>query len=141
MLQDEIKARMFQAMKAKRDVEKEILRVALGEITTELARGDADSDAVSMRVLKKLVKSNEESLALADDVQKVVLQEELRILAEFLPKTLDAAAIAEQLVISRKTVANHVEHIYTKIGVSNRAGAALFATRHGLLTPEETVPV
>ncbi len=50
-------------------------------------------------------------------------------------------AIAEQLVISRKTVANHVEHIYTKIGVSNRAGAALFATRHGLLTPEETVPV
>jgi len=49
--------------------------------------------------------------------------------------------IADHLVISRKTVGNHVEHIYTKIGVSNRAAAALFATRHGLLTPEETVPV
>jgi HD-GYP domain-containing protein (c-di-GMP phosphodiesterase class II) len=49
--------------------------------------------------------------------------------------------VAERLVISRKTVANHVEHIYTKIGASNRASAALFATRHGLLQEEETVPV
>lgn len=48
--------------------------------------------------------------------------------------------VAEKLVISRKTVANHVEHIYAKIGVANRAAAALFATRHGLLTPEEPVP-
>ncbi len=42
--------------------------------------------------------------------------------------------IAARLVISRKTVANHVEHIYAKIGASNRTAAALFATRHGLLT-------
>jgi len=41
--------------------------------------------------------------------------------------------IAEHLVISRKTANNHVEHIYAKIGVSNRAMASLFATRHGLL--------
>jgi len=39
------------------------------------------------------------------------------------------------LVISRKTVDNHVEHIYTKIGVSNRARASLFAVRQGLVTP------
>ena len=49
--------------------------------------------------------------------------------------------VADKLVISRKTVANHVEHIYTKIGVSNRTAAALFATKHGLLAPEEPVPV
>jgi HD-GYP domain-containing protein (c-di-GMP phosphodiesterase class II) len=49
--------------------------------------------------------------------------------------------VADKLVISRKTVANHVEHIYVKIGVSNRTAAALFATKHGLLTPEEPVPV
>ena len=41
--------------------------------------------------------------------------------------------IAERLVISRKTASHHVEHIYAKIGVSNRAMASLFATRHGLL--------
>ena len=49
--------------------------------------------------------------------------------------------IAARLVISPKTVANHVEHIYTKVGVSNRAGAAWFATQHGLLAEEEPVPV
>ena len=47
--------------------------------------------------------------------------------------------IGEQLVISPKTVGNHVEHIYGKIGSSNRAGAGLFAMRHGLL-PEEEFP-
>jgi DNA-binding NarL/FixJ family response regulator len=40
--------------------------------------------------------------------------------------------IASALWISEKTVRNHVEHIYTKIGVSNRIGASLYATRHGL---------
>jgi HD-GYP domain-containing protein (c-di-GMP phosphodiesterase class II) len=44
--------------------------------------------------------------------------------------------IADQLVVSTKTVGSHIEHIYTKIGASNRAGAALFAMRHGLL-PED----
>jgi HD-GYP domain-containing protein (c-di-GMP phosphodiesterase class II) len=39
--------------------------------------------------------------------------------------------IADRLVISRKTAANHVEHIYAKIGVSNRARASLFAVRNG----------
>jgi HD-GYP domain-containing protein (c-di-GMP phosphodiesterase class II) len=42
-------------------------------------------------------------------------------------------AIAKTLVISPKTVGNHVEHVYTKIGVSNRAAASLFAMRHGLV--------
>jgi HD-GYP domain-containing protein (c-di-GMP phosphodiesterase class II) len=54
---------------------------------------------------------------------------------------LSTKEVADKLVISRKTVANHVEHIYTKIGASNRAGAALFATQHGLLVAEETVPI
>jgi HD-GYP domain-containing protein (c-di-GMP phosphodiesterase class II) len=44
--------------------------------------------------------------------------------------------IAERLVISPKTVASHVEHIYAKIGASTRAAASLFAMQHGLL-PEE----
>jgi HD-GYP domain-containing protein (c-di-GMP phosphodiesterase class II) len=42
--------------------------------------------------------------------------------------------IADALVISRKTAANHVEHIYAKTGVSNRARAGLFAMQHGLMT-------
>jgi HD-GYP domain-containing protein (c-di-GMP phosphodiesterase class II) len=44
--------------------------------------------------------------------------------------------IAKHLVISPKTAGNHIEHIYTKIGTTNRAAASMFAMRHGLL-PEE----
>jgi len=44
--------------------------------------------------------------------------------------------IAERLTISPKTAGNHVQHIYEKIGATNRAAASLFAVRHGLL-PEQ----
>jgi HD-GYP domain-containing protein (c-di-GMP phosphodiesterase class II) len=41
--------------------------------------------------------------------------------------------IAGTLVVSNHTVHHHVLHIYNKIDVSTRAGAALFAMQHGLL--------
>jgi len=41
--------------------------------------------------------------------------------------------IAHELTISAKTVNAHTEHIYAKLGVSSRGGAALFAMRHGLI--------
>ena len=41
--------------------------------------------------------------------------------------------IARELVISAKTAGSHVEHIYTKIGASNRSQASLFAMKHGLM--------
>ena len=41
--------------------------------------------------------------------------------------------IAQRLNVSAKTVSNHVEHIYAKLGVSSRAAATLFATRAGLM--------
>ena len=47
--------------------------------------------------------------------------------------------IAAVLVISPKTVANHIEHIYAKIGASTRAMAGLYAMKHGLLPEEEPV--
>jgi HD-GYP domain-containing protein (c-di-GMP phosphodiesterase class II) len=40
--------------------------------------------------------------------------------------------IADALVLSEKTVRNHLEHIYTKAGVSNRVSASLFALKHGI---------
>jgi HD-GYP domain-containing protein (c-di-GMP phosphodiesterase class II)/DNA-binding CsgD family transcriptional regulator len=53
-----------------------------------------------------------------------------------LVRGLSNKEIAEQLVISRKTAGSHVEHIYTKLGVSNRARASLFAMKHGLMTAD-----
>jgi DNA-binding NarL/FixJ family response regulator len=46
--------------------------------------------------------------------------------------------IAEALTISRKTVSSHLEHIYTKLGVTTRTEAALFAMRNGLVEPLTT---
>lgn len=47
--------------------------------------------------------------------------------------------IAEQLHISRRTAEHHVQHVYTKIGVSSRSAAALFALEHDLLPPSSEV--
>ena len=41
--------------------------------------------------------------------------------------------IAQQLSLSTKTVNAHVEHMYAKLGVTSRGGAALYAMRHGLI--------
>ena len=40
--------------------------------------------------------------------------------------------IAASLVLSEKTVRNHVERTYSKIGATNRVGASLYALRQGL---------
>jgi DNA-binding NarL/FixJ family response regulator len=48
--------------------------------------------------------------------------------------------IAAALTIGRKTVSSHLEHIYTKLGVTSRTGAALFAVQNGLVEPL-SVPV
>jgi HD-GYP domain-containing protein (c-di-GMP phosphodiesterase class II) len=46
---------------------------------------------------------------------------------------LSTRAIAGRLVISPKTADAHIQHIYTKIGVSTRAAATVFAMQHDLV--------
>ena len=53
----------------------------------------------------------------------------LRLLAVGRSNTETAAL----LHISRRTAGTHIEHIYTKIGATNRATAALFAMQHRLM--------
>ena len=106
MLLDEVKSRMFKAMKEGRIVEKEVLRVAVGEITTQAARsGNALSDEEAQAILRKLIKSNQESLALTDDAQKRAdLELENRTLADLLPKTLSEEEIIVQLESLRAAI-------------------------------------
>jgi HD-GYP domain-containing protein (c-di-GMP phosphodiesterase class II) len=54
-----------------------------------------------------------------------------------LVRGLTTAQIGERLVVAPKTVANHIAHIYMKTGVNSRAGASLFAMRHGLVDDAE----
>jgi DNA-binding NarL/FixJ family response regulator len=44
--------------------------------------------------------------------------------------------IAAELVISTKTVATHIQHILSKLGVHTRAQAVAFAFRRGLVEPD-----
>jgi HD-GYP domain-containing protein (c-di-GMP phosphodiesterase class II) len=46
--------------------------------------------------------------------------------------------VAATLGIAAKTAGTHVENIYAKIGIANRAEASMYAVRHGLL-PDESV--
>jgi DNA-binding NarL/FixJ family response regulator len=61
--------------------------------------------------------------------------EVLGLLARGLPNK----EIARRLVISPRTVATQIEHIYSKIDASSRAGATLFATQRGLVGSFEAV--
>ena len=48
-----------------------------------------------------------------------------------LSQGLDNAAIAERLVVTKRTVQNHVSNIYSKLGVASRPEAMLYAIRRG----------
>jgi DNA-binding NarL/FixJ family response regulator len=52
---------------------------------------------------------------------------------DLLAAGLDQRAIAEQLVISPKTVATHIQRILGKLDVRSRAQAVAYAHRHGLV--------
>jgi HD-GYP domain-containing protein (c-di-GMP phosphodiesterase class II) len=43
------------------------------------------------------------------------------------------AQVAERLTITPKTADHHIQHIYAKIGTSNRSAATLFAMQHSLV--------
>ena len=57
---------------------------------------------------------------------------EIEVLS-LLAQGLDNTAIAEHLILTKRTVQNHISNIYSKLGCVTRTEAALYAIRHGLL--------
>ncbi len=55
--------------------------------------------------------------------------EVLRLVAQ----GLSDKEVADQLIVSRRTVSNHLLSIYSKLGVSSRAVATRFALDHHLV--------
>jgi HD-GYP domain-containing protein (c-di-GMP phosphodiesterase class II) len=100
---------------------------AAGELRDEVKAGRLDGEAVNavLRAAGHRVRGRREWPAglTAREAEVLVL----------LARGRSNKAIAEELVVAPKTVANHVEHIYSKIDVSSRAAATLFATQQGLL--------
>lgn len=95
----------------------------------EARRGRLDSDAVGavLATAGHRVAPHARSLPGGLSGREV---EVLRLVAQ----GLSNADIADRLSISRRTAEHHVQHIYTKIGVSSRAAATLVAVEHQLLS-------
>jgi uncharacterized protein YqeY len=101
MITDALRKRTTQAMKEKDDVAKDVLRLALGEIQTAEARaGRAVTEEEAVAIVRKLVKSNEETLAAggasgdaADGPRATTLRREIALLTELLPATLTVPQI------------------------------------------------
>ncbi len=101
---------------------------AAAELRAEVRAGRLDGDAVGRRAARRRPPRHPPPRARPAGLTGREV-EVLRLLA----RGLSNKEIAERLVISRKTASHHVEHIYTKIGITNRALASLFAARHGLI--------
>jgi uncharacterized protein len=98
MLKEEIQSRIRAAMKARKTVEREILGVALGEIQTAEARKGELTEEETASFVKKLIKSNRETIEAGPDAaQKAVLEEEIAVLETLLPKAMGSDEIVAAL--------------------------------------------
>ncbi|HEU5421893.1 MAG TPA: HD domain-containing phosphohydrolase [Streptosporangiaceae bacterium] len=100
---------------------------AAGQLRAEVRAGRLDGDAAAAVLGAAGHRATRRPARPAGLTGREV--EVLRLLA----RGLSNKEIAGQLVISRRTAAHHVEHIYAKTGTSNRALACLFAARSGLI--------
>lgn len=100
---------------------------AAQELDAEAARGCLDPEAV--RAVLKVAghRQSRRSARPAGLSEREV--EVLRLIA----RGASYKEVAGRLTISPRTAAHHVQHIYNKLGVSTRAGAAMFAMEHDLL--------
>ena len=104
---------------------------AAAELRAEVRSGRMDADAVDA-----VLGAAGHRVARRREGPAGLTAREIDVL-RLVSRGLSSKEIAARLVISPKTARNHIEHIYTKIGVSNRAGASLFALQRGLLPDTE----
>lgn len=64
----------------------------------------------------------------------VVTEREVEVL-ELLARGLGNKEMAGELFVSEATVKSHLSHIYTKLGVDNRAGAVAAAIEQRIIRP------
>ena len=97
-----------------------------------VARGEAWlSPGVARQVVQRAVTRSETPDA-ADTSAIPLTPREIDVLC-LLAHGLDNAAIAKALVLTTRTVQNHVSAIYDKLGVTSRTEAMLYALQRGLV--------
>ena len=97
----------------------------LVESVRRVARGQSMLDpAMTTQVLQRVRSGSSEDPALAP-----LTTQERRILA-LLAEGLTNRELAQRMYLSEKTVKNYVSSVLTKLGLTSRTQAAVFATKH-----------
>ena len=88
-----------------------------------------ESLEISAKTVEEAIQQALEQLGLSED------EVEIEVLKE-IAHGLSNDGIAERLFISTATVRTHISNILSKLDVSSRTQAALWALRHGIATLE-----
>ena len=121
MIVDDIKKRAAAAVKQGDTVVRDVLRLALGEIQmAETRKNEAGTEEEAAAALRKLIKSNEETLgALPEGDERIaILRREIEVLASLAPAQLTVAQIVEAL-------AGHLEAIKGAAADGQATGLAM----------------
>lgn len=93
------------------------------------------SPPIARRVLGHFAGAPGRRAALARELDEVRLTERETEMLQRAAKGYTLAEIAQQLGVTRNTVAAHIKNVYRKLNVTSRAEAALEAARRGLVRP------
>jgi DNA-binding NarL/FixJ family response regulator len=105
---------------------------SLAKAVRAVARGDSWlSPSVAGKVVRRAVDGKVMEPA-QPELPVDLTPRELDVL-KLLAQGLDNETIAETLVLTKRTIQNHVSNIYGKLGTSSRTEAMLFAIQHGLV--------
>jgi len=101
MLEDTIREQIKQAMRDRDEIARDILKLALGEVTSARAVGDV-SEEQAAKLIRKIVEANHESIAAlqsrgGDDDRIARLQREIEVLEALLPKQWSADDVEQFL--------------------------------------------
>jgi DNA-binding NarL/FixJ family response regulator len=96
-----------------------------------VARGDAALDPAVQHHVVAALAGGEPAGAATVDLPDGLTPREAEVLG-LIAEGLSNTEIAERLVVSAATVKSHVNHIFAKAGVRDRAQAVTYAYRHGL---------
>jgi HD-GYP domain-containing protein (c-di-GMP phosphodiesterase class II) len=102
-------------------------REAAAELRGEARAGRLDGDAVNA-----VLKAAGHRVRARREWPAGLTAREVEVLG-LLARGYSNKQVAQRLVVTPKTVSSHVEHIYSKLGVSSRAAATHFAMQHALV--------
>jgi DNA-binding NarL/FixJ family response regulator len=109
---------------------KEINKAALIDAVISVAEGRSLLDPeVTRKVLERIRKM----AASSDEVARAALSDQEKRVLKLAAQGKTNKQIAADLFLSDKTVKHHISNILSKLNLSSRAQAAVWATQHGLL--------